>query len=242
MLLSLDQFVFSLQTAPFRELQRQRNWKHAASARVGARDASQFTGAGDDTITLNGMVAEDNAVGTIASLDKLATMGDTGDAYVLVDGSGAVYGAFVIESLNETATYHSKDGRPRKIEFNLTVKRVDDTELSKAATAAAAAKDAGKATVKKASTALAGVKEITKVAGAMVTAARSLNTANAFTAATSVVGGLDSVAAAMGVQGLSEASGIQINAAINGAKDLVSLTRQPLSSAVADVFNRAVGK
>ena len=130
MMMSLDQFVFSLATAPYKALQRQRSWKHRTSARVGARDASQFTGAGDDTITLNGMVAPDNGIGEIASLDKLATMGDAGDAYVLVDGVGNVYGAFIIEGLNETATYHTREGIPRKIEFSLTLKRVDDTLLS----------------------------------------------------------------------------------------------------------------
>ncbi|WP_207003911.1 phage tail protein [Trinickia mobilis] len=129
MMMSLDQFVFSLATVPYQELQRQRNWKHRTSSRVGARDASQFTGAGEDTITLNGMIAPE-AIGSIASLDELAKMGDAGDAYVLVDGIGNVYGAFVIESLNETASYHTKEGIPRKIEFNLALKRVDDSVLS----------------------------------------------------------------------------------------------------------------
>ncbi|PTB19559.1 oxidoreductase [Trinickia symbiotica] len=129
MMMSLDQFVFALATTPYKELQRQRSWKHRTSSRVGARDASQFTGAGDDTITLNGMVAPDNGIGTIASLEKLAKMGDAGEAYVLVDGIGYVYGAFVIESLHETATYHTREGIPRKIEFSLTLKRVDDSAL-----------------------------------------------------------------------------------------------------------------
>jgi uncharacterized protein len=128
MMMSLDQFVFSLRTVPYKELQRQRTWKHCTSSRVGARDASQFTGAGDDTITLNGVIAPET-VGSIDSLEKLAAIGDIGDAYVLVDGTGNVYGAFVIDSLSETATYHTKEGVPRKIEFNLTLKRVDDSML-----------------------------------------------------------------------------------------------------------------
>lgn len=131
MMFSLDQFVFSLKTAPFKELQRQRNWKHRTSSRVNARDASQFTGLGDDTITLNGMVAPES-IGSIASLDQLATMADIGAAYVLVDGIGTVYGAFIIESLNETQSYHTAEGVPRKIEFNLSLKRVDDDMVESA--------------------------------------------------------------------------------------------------------------
>jgi phage protein U len=132
MMMSLDQFVFSLKTAPFKELQRQRNWKHRTSSRVGSRDASQFTGAGDDTITLNGLVAPET-IGSVASIKELATMGDTGDAYVLVDGIGNVYGAFIIDGLNETQTYHTAEGIPRRIEFSLTLKRVDDDMLAQAA-------------------------------------------------------------------------------------------------------------
>ena len=136
MMMSLDQFVFSLKTAPFRELQRQRNWKHRTSSRVGSRDASQFTGAGEDTITLNGLVAPET-IGSIGSLDELATMADAGDAYVLVDGIGNVYGALIIDGLNETQTFHTVEGIPRRIEFSLTLKRVDDDMLAQAAKKAA---------------------------------------------------------------------------------------------------------
>ncbi|KVC61552.1 oxidoreductase [Burkholderia stagnalis] len=130
MMMSLNQFVFSLATAPYRELKRQRSWKHPTSSRIGVRDASQFAGVGNDTITLSGSVAPDNGIGEIASVEALAQMGDVGDAYVLVDGQGYVYGAYVIESMDVTGTYHTKEGVPRKIDFNLTLKRVDDSALA----------------------------------------------------------------------------------------------------------------
>ncbi len=242
MMMSIDQFVFSLTTAPYKELQRQRNWKHAKSTRVGTRDASQFTGAGDDTITLNGMVAEDNSIGTAASIDQLAKMGDKGDAYVLVAGSGEVFGAFVIESLNTTATYLRADGVARKIEFNLTIQRVDDTAMSTAAaTAAAAKKAAAQQTASKASQVLADVQKAATIARSIYNAAKAVNTADAFSAASSIVGGIDTVAATVGVKGLSAASGLPIAAAINGAKDVATLTKQPLSSIVNNVLNRVAG-
>ncbi|AOK57810.1 phage tail protein [Burkholderia ubonensis] len=132
MMMSLDQFVFSLATAPYRDLRRDRTWKHSTTSRIGVRNASQFTGAGDDTITLSGMVAPENGIGEIASIETLARMGDVGDAYVLVDGNGYVYGAYIIDSLNITGTYHTKEGVPRRIEFTLTLKRVDDGVLAEA--------------------------------------------------------------------------------------------------------------
>ncbi|CBW73708.1 Phage tail protein [Mycetohabitans rhizoxinica HKI 454] len=130
MMMSLDQFVFGLKTVPYRELQRQRSWKHRTTSRVGARDGSQYTGIGEDTITLNGLLAPDNGIGTTASLAQLVRMADAGHAYVLVDGIGHVYGAFVIDSLRETASYHTRAGIARRIEFSLTIKRVDERQLA----------------------------------------------------------------------------------------------------------------
>ena len=125
MLMSLDQFVFGLPTLAYNELQRQTQWKHRSTSRVGARDARQFGGQGDDTITLTGVLAPE-LTGKLASLEELRAMGDTGNAYALVDGAGKVYGAFVIESMNETQTLHYADGTPRRVEFSISLTRVDD--------------------------------------------------------------------------------------------------------------------
>jgi Phage protein U len=125
MLMSLDQFVFGLDTAAYQELQRRTSWKHPTTSRVGGRNARQFTGDGDDTITLSGLLAPDQ-FGKLESLAELRKMGSAGDAYVLVDGAGRVYGAFVIEGMNEGQTLHMKDGTPRRIDFSIDLTRVDD--------------------------------------------------------------------------------------------------------------------
>jgi phage protein U len=126
MMMSLGQFVFSLSTLAYQELQRRTSWKHASTSRVGGRNARQFTGPGDDTITLTGWFAPDQGIGKLASLTELRTMADEGDAYALVDGTGTVYGAFVIEGLDEGQSLHQKDGTPRRVEFTLNLTRVDD--------------------------------------------------------------------------------------------------------------------
>jgi phage protein U len=125
-MMSLGQFVFSLSTLAYQELQRRTSWKHASTSRVGGRNARQFTGPGDDTITLTGWFAPDQGIGKLSSLTELRTMADEGDAYVLVDGTGTVYGAFVIEGLDEGQSLHQKDGTPRRVEFTLNLTRVDD--------------------------------------------------------------------------------------------------------------------
>ena len=53
-------------------------------------------------------------------------MGDTGQAWVLVSGTGEVFGAYVIENVGETGTLHLDNGMARRIEFDLQLKRVDD--------------------------------------------------------------------------------------------------------------------
>lgn len=129
MLMSLDQFVFGLDTLAYHELQRQTRWKHRSTSRVGARDAFQFLGPGDDTITLNGVATAELGDG-IASLRELRRLADAGEAYALVDGAGYVYGAFIVEVLSENQTYHDQDGVPRKIDFSIGLTHVDDSMLS----------------------------------------------------------------------------------------------------------------
>lgn len=127
MQLCLGLFVFSLDTLSYQELQRRTSWKHPTQARVGARDASQFLGAGEDIITLNGSMVPEFA-GKPASLDELRRMANTGQAWALVEGSGAIYGAYVVTELQETRSFLHADGSARKIEFGLTLRRVDEDD------------------------------------------------------------------------------------------------------------------
>lgn len=129
MLMALGQFVFGLDTLAFQELQRQTRWKHASAGRVGARDAHQFLGPGEETVTLSGMLAPE-LTGTLASLDDLRTMGNTGEAYAMVDGAGTVYGAFLIEGMSEGQTLHHADGTPRRVDFTLNLTRTDDNRAA----------------------------------------------------------------------------------------------------------------
>ncbi|MDR6469541.1 phage protein U [Paraburkholderia graminis] len=126
MMMSLGQFVFSLSTLAYQELQRRTSWKHPSTSRVGGRNARQYTGQGDDTITLTGWFAPDQGIGNLSSLTELRAMGDEGDAYVLVDGTGTVFGAFLLEGVDEGQSLHQKDGTPRRIDFTINLTRVDD--------------------------------------------------------------------------------------------------------------------
>lgn len=127
MMMALGTFVFSLADLAYQELQRSTGWRHGSSERIGARAARQYLGPGDDTIQLSGLVAPE-LTGDPASLDLLRSMADDGQPLSLVDGAGIVHGAFVIEDLQETRTLFFSDGAARRIEFQLSLTRVDEGE------------------------------------------------------------------------------------------------------------------
>lgn len=130
MMMGLGQFVFSLSTLAYQDLQRQTQWRHPSSSRVGAAPARQFVGPGDDSIALQGLLVPELA-GDTGSLDELREMADTGAAWPLVEGTGRVCGFFVIESLTEGRTLFFQDGASRRIEFTINLQRVDDDRVER---------------------------------------------------------------------------------------------------------------
>ena len=118
MMMVLGLYVFMLRTVPYQELQYQRSWRHAANSRVNRRPSTQFLGPDNDTLTLSG--------GRL-SLLALEQMAELGKAWPLIEGSGTIYGMFVIESLSQTKTEFFESGMPRRIEFSLSLKRVDES-------------------------------------------------------------------------------------------------------------------
>lgn len=125
MMMALGLFVFGLHTVPYQQLQRQLQWRHPSNSRVGARPARQFAGRGDEIITLSGVLYPELTGGKI-SLAALEAMADEGLAWPLIEGTGLLYGLFVIEEQATTHTAFFPDGAPRKIEFTLKLARVDD--------------------------------------------------------------------------------------------------------------------
>ncbi|HBO1199071.1 TPA: phage tail protein [Pseudomonas aeruginosa] len=124
-LMAFGMFVFSLETAAYQDFQRQTEWRHGSTSRIGTNPARQFLGRGDESITLQGVLLPALA-GSVLSLDTLRSMADTGKAYPLIEGTGRIYGVWIIESLSETRTIFFGDGAARRIEFTLSLKRIDD--------------------------------------------------------------------------------------------------------------------
>lgn len=122
-LASLGLFVFDASTFPFSDLNRRRDWRYGAAPRIGDRDATQYLGPGDELVTMTGALVPE-AGARYGSIKTLATMADQGEAYPFVDGSGVVWGSFIILSLDERRRALLVDGTPRMIDFTVELRRV----------------------------------------------------------------------------------------------------------------------
>lgn len=90
------------------------------------RPSTQFLGPDNDMLTLSGVLMPEITGGRL-SLLALEQMAEQGKAWPLIEGSGTIYGMYVIEGLNQTKTEFFRDGMPRRIEFTLSLKRVDES-------------------------------------------------------------------------------------------------------------------
>lgn len=129
MLLSLGQFVFSVDTITYSELQRSRSWYHASNSIAQGRDQHQFTGVGEETVTIPFMIYQSHGFGNRQSIDDLSEMADSGSGYVLIDGSGYIYGVFSITAIDETRSHMTNRGVARKIDGTMKLVRVDDDRI-----------------------------------------------------------------------------------------------------------------
>ena len=128
MMMTLGYFVFSRKTVPFQSTEQTMLWRHPSNARVNARPVSQFLGPGDETLTLSGVLVPE-ITGNDLTLGLLVKMADKGAPYPLIDGTGKVYGHYVIEKISRSRSAFFDDGAPRKIEFSIELKRIDEQYL-----------------------------------------------------------------------------------------------------------------
>lgn len=117
-------FVFSLKTIPYQVFEENKYWRYPANSRVNHRSSLQFIGIDNETITLSGVLYPELTGGRL-SLAWLERMADLGYSWPLIDGTGVPLGFFVMTNLKKTKTEFFKDGAPRKIEFTISLTKVD---------------------------------------------------------------------------------------------------------------------
>ncbi|AZR93241.1 oxidoreductase [Bordetella trematum] len=127
MMMALGMFVFSLPTVAYQSLRRSTDWRHASNSRMGTAPGYQFVGRGEDSTTLSGLLIPELA-GSAGALALLRRMADTGKAYILVDGSGTVYGPHIIDKIDEDHSEFFFNGQSQRVDFSISLKSVGDDQ------------------------------------------------------------------------------------------------------------------
>lgn len=121
-MLMLGGFKFSLNTAVFQTMQRATSYRWPSQERMGQYDAKQFTGPGDDSITLPGIVFPEFRGGAW-QIEDLRSLASEGRPLQLISSAGYILGVWVIDRIEETQAEFNPDGSFRKQEFTVNISR-----------------------------------------------------------------------------------------------------------------------
>lgn len=119
----LGMFVFTLKTLPYQTIEYSKAWRYPANNLTSRIPVLQSTGRDNDQITLSGVLIPE-ITGCRLLLAALELIADQGKTWPLIERSGAIYGRFIIESINETKANFFKGGTARMIEFTIQLKRI----------------------------------------------------------------------------------------------------------------------
>lgn len=124
-LIAIGMFVFRTDGPTFDELERRVDFKWEASPRYGERDALQFTGPGEDKITISGKLVPEIA-GSYSDIETLREMGDIGEVQDVVLGTGKVLGQYVIKAVDDRQESIVAGGMARVVDFAVDLLRHAD--------------------------------------------------------------------------------------------------------------------
>lgn len=120
--------LFQANSLIYNELNKTTNYRHVQNERIGKRAANQFLGPGDEIITIPGKLAP-IITGGRTTLQVLKAQADTGLPCPLIEGNGLAHGFYVLMSIEENSKYHLADGRPKIIDYTITLKRVGNDKI-----------------------------------------------------------------------------------------------------------------
>ncbi|WP_218644496.1 phage tail protein [Thiomicrorhabdus cannonii] len=120
-MMMLGPFMFALDTAAYQSLTHTVEYKWADLERIGNRPMSQFTGIGKETVEMPGVIYP-HYKGGLHQVQAMRELAGLGKPLPMVDGTGKIWGEWVIEQVQETLRVLVKNGAPLKIEFSLNLK------------------------------------------------------------------------------------------------------------------------
>lgn len=124
-MMMLGPFMFSVGTAAPDSVRHSARYSWPSQSRVGERPLLQWTGPGEEQVTLDGTIYPyyKGGLGQMAALRELAGLGQ---AWLLVDGLGTVYGEMAITRVEETRRVYDRIGAPKRIDFNLQLEHAGE--------------------------------------------------------------------------------------------------------------------
>jgi phage protein U len=120
----LGSFQFSINSAAYQDLTRSTEYRWTAQDVFGVLPRLQFTGAGADSVTLEGSIFPEYR-GGLGQLDQMRALAGRGRPQRMIDGNGKILGRYVIERVQEKQTIFAAFGVPKRQDFTLQLKRFD---------------------------------------------------------------------------------------------------------------------
>ncbi len=121
MMMALGTFRFGLDTAAYDELAHATGFKWAPLHRAGAKPTLQPMGGELDTVRLSGRILP-TWRGELGSMRSLMDLQAAGEPLQMTDGTGGVWGKWVIERVTDRVTELFADSAPRRLEFTVQLR------------------------------------------------------------------------------------------------------------------------
>lgn len=125
-MLTFGEVSFSVASAAYQALRRATRYRVPSHDRIGSSPGYQFTGRGEDSVTLSGVIMPTYR-GDPGVLDELRALAGEGRSRVLTTGTGEDLGRWIMGELTEERSGLFSTGQPRKIAFTVKLTRDDDT-------------------------------------------------------------------------------------------------------------------
>lgn len=117
-LMNLGTYEFEVNTAAYQALRRNSDYRWPMQNRLTKAPVRQFVGQGDDKITLSGRIYT-AFKGGLGQLDQMRETAKQAQPLNMVDGTGKVYGKWVILKITENQSQLIAGGAPRRIDFSI---------------------------------------------------------------------------------------------------------------------------
>jgi len=116
-------FRFSIDTAAYDSLFTTQDWEWPNQPVIGAYPVLQYTGPSPEERQFKGVILP-SFRGGLAQIELMRQQANLGSPLLLVAGTGLILGFWAITHVERYETIFWPDGLPRKIEFNMQIRRV----------------------------------------------------------------------------------------------------------------------